>query len=67
MSFEPKRPPFTTRGLLDYIVELIVCEDEACVYMSLISQRLTASLLGVSTDRAGELPSTYQVLPAWSY
>jgi hypothetical protein len=26
---EPKRPHFTTRGLLDYIVQLIVCEDEA--------------------------------------
>jgi hypothetical protein len=25
---EPRRPPFTTRGLLDFIVQLIVCEDE---------------------------------------
>src|ERR1700743_1974404 len=26
---EPKQPPFTVPGLLDYIVELIVFEDEA--------------------------------------
>ena len=26
---EPKQPPFTVSGLLDYIVELIVFEDEA--------------------------------------
>jgi hypothetical protein len=25
---EPKRPPFTTHGLVDYIVQLVVCEDE---------------------------------------
>jgi hypothetical protein len=25
---EPRRPPFTTRGLMDFIVQLIVCEDE---------------------------------------
>jgi hypothetical protein len=28
---EPKKPPFTTCGLLDYLVELIVCEDEVCL------------------------------------
>ena len=25
---EPKQPPFTTAGLLDHIVEMIVAEDE---------------------------------------
>jgi hypothetical protein len=30
VSREPKRPPFTTRGLMDYIVQVIVCEDEVC-------------------------------------
>ena len=37
VSHEPKQPPFTTRGLLDYIVELIVCEDEVCLLMLTIS------------------------------
>ena len=30
VSREPKKPPFTKRGLLDYIIQLIVCEDEVC-------------------------------------
>ena len=30
VSHEPKKPPFTKCGLLDYIVQLIVCEDEVC-------------------------------------
>jgi hypothetical protein len=30
ISREAKPPPFTAQGLLDYIVELIVCEDEVC-------------------------------------
>jgi hypothetical protein len=30
ISHEPKPPLFTAQGLLDYIVELIVCEDEVC-------------------------------------
>jgi hypothetical protein len=25
---QPRVPPFTSVGLLDYIVELVVCEDE---------------------------------------
>ena len=25
---EPKQPPFTTAGLLDYIIEMIVSEDK---------------------------------------
>lgn len=29
VTCEPKGPPFTNAGLLDYIVEFIVCEDEA--------------------------------------
>ena len=28
-------PPFTTAGLLDYIVELVVCEDEVCRFLCL--------------------------------
>ncbi len=28
VSRTPKQPPFCVPGLLDYIVELIVCEDE---------------------------------------
>ena len=28
---QPRVPPFTTAGLLDYIVELVVCEDEVRV------------------------------------
>ena len=28
-------PHFTTAGLLDYIVELVVCEDEARIYLHL--------------------------------
>jgi len=27
---QPRVPPFTSAGLLDYIVELVVCEDEVC-------------------------------------
>lgn len=27
----PRVPPFTSAGLLDYIVELVVCEDEVCL------------------------------------
>ena len=29
---QPCVPPFTTIGLLDYIIELAVCEDEVKVY-----------------------------------
>ena len=29
---QPHVPPFTTIGLLDYIVELVVCEDEVKIY-----------------------------------
>jgi hypothetical protein len=29
-SLAPKVPEFTKFGLMDYIVELIVCEDEVC-------------------------------------
>ena len=35
---EPKQPPFTTAGLLDYIVELVVCEDEVSVVPPSYSQ-----------------------------
>jgi hypothetical protein len=28
-------PPFTTAGLLDYIVELVVCEDEVFEFLCL--------------------------------
>jgi hypothetical protein len=28
-------PPFTAAGLLDYIVELVVCEDEVRTYLQL--------------------------------
>ena len=30
---EPRRPPFTTRGLMDYLVRFIVCEDEVRVHV----------------------------------
>ena len=29
---QPRVPPFTTIGLLDYIVELVVCEDKVKIY-----------------------------------
>lgn len=28
VTWEPKVPAFTTNGLLDHVVELVVCEDE---------------------------------------
>jgi hypothetical protein len=37
VSVEPRRPPFTTQGLLDYVVELVVCEDEVCLYVLSVS------------------------------
>jgi hypothetical protein len=45
---EPRRPPFTTRGLIDHIVELIVCEDEVRVVLLILC--LTDIILGVPTD-----------------
>jgi hypothetical protein len=36
ISREPKPPPFTAQGLLDYIVELIVCEDEVSLSASVL-------------------------------
>ena len=33
VTCEPKRPQFTTRSLMDYIVQLIVCEDEVCLHI----------------------------------
>lgn len=34
ITHEPKQPVFTTAGLLDHLVELIVCEDEVCFLIS---------------------------------
>lgn len=31
---QPHTPPFTSAGLLDYIVELVVFEDDVCIYFS---------------------------------
>ncbi|KAF8240607.1 hypothetical protein L208DRAFT_1231518 [Tricholoma matsutake] len=36
VSREPKQPLFTTKGLLDYIVKLIVCKDEVCLPASVL-------------------------------
>jgi hypothetical protein len=33
MVVQSRVPPFTTAGLLDYIVELVVCEDEVRIYL----------------------------------
>jgi hypothetical protein len=30
---QPRVPPFTTAGLLDYIVELVVCEDKVHLFI----------------------------------
>jgi len=30
ITHEPKGPKFTNGGLLDFIIELVVCEDEVC-------------------------------------
>lgn len=35
VSCEPKRPPFTMHGLMDYIVQVIICENK--VHYLLIS------------------------------
>jgi hypothetical protein len=29
---QPRTPPFTSAGLLDYIVELVVFEDDVCFF-----------------------------------
>ena len=34
---EAKNPAFTNAGLMDYIVELVICEDEVskhCIYLT---------------------------------
>jgi len=33
VSTQPRVPQFTTAGLLDYIVELVVCEDEVRIFV----------------------------------
>jgi hypothetical protein len=31
---QPRAPPFSTDGLVDYLVELVVCEDKVTIYDS---------------------------------
>jgi ligand-binding sensor protein len=31
---QPRTPPYTSAGLLDYIVELVVSEDDVCIIYS---------------------------------
>ena len=33
VSNSPKLPVFTTNGLLDFVIEMIVCEDEVCSFL----------------------------------
>ena len=46
----PRVPAFTTDGLLDYIVELIVSEDEVMQYYFLNMLSRAQFNLGISTD-----------------
>ena len=51
---EPKRPHFTMRGLMDYIVQLIVCKDEVSVLFTLIITTLLICV-GFPVDRSGNV------------
>jgi predicted aconitase len=35
VTTQPRTPLFTSAGLLNYIVELVVNEDDVCIYLSL--------------------------------
>ena len=34
VTHQPRAPPFSTDGLLDYLVELVVCEDKVNIHSS---------------------------------
>lgn len=40
VTTQPRTPPFTSAGLLNYIVELVVNEDDVCIYLSLRNRGL---------------------------
>ena len=64
---QPRVPPFTTAGLLDYIVELVVCEDEVSLFRFstciIISYEIC---IGISAGGQGPIPSPYQILPPFT-
>ena len=63
---EPKQPVFTTAGLLDHLVELIVCEDEVCFLISGYVLLLTY-LKGLPFSRPRPLSSSPQILSPLPY
>jgi len=40
----PKTPQYMKAGLLEYIIELIVCEDEVCIMQVTMSMYLTVAI-----------------------